>query len=237
MDLTFRTDMTVRLRKSCAEDADVIEAMLVSSEDADVVEAMLEEKTTYGRINFLMKNRHGTPFEHTFFKFYMEMPIFVFREFHRHRVGWSYNEMSGRYRELPPTFYVPAPDRNLVQQGKPGHYEFVPGTPEQHERMRVWMIESCADSYACYQAMLAEGIAKEVSRMVVPVNIFSAQYASCNARSLMAFLSLRTKDESSMFPSFPQREIEMVAEQMEQHFATLMPLTYRAFCENGRVAP
>ena len=237
MDLTFRTDMTVRLRKSCAEDADVIEAMLVSSEDADVVEAMLEEKTTYGRINFLMKNRHGTPFEHTFFKFYMEMPIFVFREFHRHRIGWSYNEMSGRYRELPPTFYVPAPDRNLVQEGKPGHYTFVPGSEEQQAFVQAVIRESCADSYFAYQAMLAEGVAKEVSRMVVPVNIFSAQYASCNARSLMAFLSLRTKDETSMFPSFPQREIEMVAEQMEDEFARLMPLTHRAFCENGRVAP
>lgn len=237
MDLTFRTDMTVRLRKSCAEDADVIEAMLVSSEDADVVEAMLEEKTTYGRINFLMKNRHGTPFEHNFFKFYMEMPIFVFREFHRHRIGWSYNEMSGRYRELPPTFYVPAPDRNLVQQGKPGHYKFVPGDEIMHGNLLLHIEDLCEAAYAAYQEMLREGVAKEVARMVLPVNIYSAQYASCNARSLMAFLSLRTKDETSMFPSFPMREIEMVAEQMEDEFARLMPMTHRAFCENGRVSP
>jgi thymidylate synthase (FAD) len=238
IDLTYRSDMTVKLKKSCAEDADVIEAMLVSSEDADVIEAMLEEKTTFGRINFLMANRHGTPFEHTFFKFYMEMPIFVFREFHRHRIGWSYNEMSGRYRELPPTFYIPAQDRNLVQIGKPGHYTFEPlNDPERYEILVSLMQGSHRQAYGAYKEFIEMGIAKEVSRIVIPVGIYSAQFASCNARSLMAFLSLRTKHEGSKFPSFPQREIEMVAELMEAEFARLMPLTYRAFCDNGRVCP
>lgn len=229
--------MTVKLKKSCAEDADVIEAMLVSSEDADVVEAMLEEKTTFGRINFLMANRHGTPFEHTFFKFYMEMPIFVFREFHRHRIGWSYNEMSGRYRELPPTYYVPGPDRNLLQVGKPGAYTFEPGDPEEYHIVRSMIESGHTVSDSMYRSLLEAGVAKEVSRVVIPVGIYSAQFASCNARSLMAFLSLRTKHPESKFPSFPQREIEMVAELMEAEFARLMPLTYRAFCENGRVCP
>lgn len=229
--------MTVSLRDHMGGDASVIEAMLVSTEDDEVVQAMLEEKTTFGRINFLMKNRHGTPFEHNALKFYMEMPIFVFREFHRHRIGWSYNEMSGRYKELPPTFYVPAPDRNLVQTGKPGHYIFVPGDAAQYQMARLAMIDSYTKSYAAYKQMLDNGIAKEVARMVLPVAIYSAQYATCNARSLMAFLSLRTKDETSTFPSYPMREIEMVAQQMEQYFATLFPMTYKAFCQNGRVAP
>ncbi len=77
-----------------------------------------------------MRDRHGSPFEHNSMTFYVQAPIFVFREFMRHRIA-SYNEESGRYRELRPVFYVPAPERNLVQQGKPGAYEFVPGTPEQ----------------------------------------------------------------------------------------------------------
>jgi thymidylate synthase (FAD) len=263
MDIQFRTDMTVELVECMGSDESILRAMLASTAKAHEVDGYSEEQK-FGKINFLMKNRHGTPFEHAALTFYEEMPIVVFREYHRHRIGWSYNEMSGRYVELPPVFYVPAPDRNLVQQGKPGHYEFVPGTPEQHERMRIWMVEHCSDAYACYQAMLAEGIAKEVARMVLPGNIFSAQYATCNPRSLMAFLSLRTNRDpfwvkdiahfdhpeypdgadlyrqnegGAMFPSKPMREIEMVAEDVESVFAEKFPLTHRAFCENGRVCP
>ena len=88
--------------------------------------------TQAGLINFLMRDRHGTPFEHSSMTFYVQAPIFVFREFMRHRIA-SYNEESGRYRELRPVFYVPGPQRRLRQQGKPGHYEFVDGTPEQLE--------------------------------------------------------------------------------------------------------
>jgi thymidylate synthase (FAD) len=72
---------------------------------------------------------------------------------------------------------------------------------------------------------------------VLPVSTYSSVYATCNARALMSFLSLRTKREDATFPSFPQREIEMVAERMEAEFARLMPLSYRAFNANGRVAP
>lgn len=99
------------------------------------------------------------------------------------------------------------------------------------------MEESYRQSYAAYQAMLAEGVAREVARAVLPVGLFSSMYATCNARSLMHFLSLRTKDERAKVPSFPQREIEMVAEKMEQEWAALMPLTHAAFNEHGRVAP
>ena len=236
-EMTFRSDIRVDLKDWMGGDEAVIQAMLVSSEDADVVEAMLEEKTTFGRINFLMKNRHGTPFEHASLKFYVEAPIFVFREWHRHRIGWSYNEMSGRYRELPPTFYVPARERPLVQQGKPGAYEFVPGTFSQHAKAEAEMRVMYQLAYDSYGTLLADGIAKEVARVVLPVGTYSAMFATCNPRSLMAFLSLRTRREGSLFPSFPQREIEMAAEQMEFGLQQRFPLTYRAFVENGRVAP
>jgi thymidylate synthase (FAD) len=85
--------------------------------------------------------------------------------------------------------------------------------------------------------MLDAGVAREVARGVLPVSIYSSMYATCNARALMHFLSLRTKREDSTFPSFPQREIEMVAEKMEAAFAGAMPLTHAAFNRNGRVAP
>jgi len=85
--------------------------------------------------------------------------------------------------------------------------------------------------------MLAAGIAREVARIVLPVTIYSSMYVTLNARSLMNFLSLRTKHDDATFPSFPQREIEMCAELMEAEWARLMPLTHAAFQGNGRVAP
>jgi len=178
----------------------------------------------------------NSPFEHNSMTFYVQAPIFVFREFMRHRIA-SYNEESGRYRELRPVFYVPGPERMLVQEGKPGRYVFVDGSPEQHALVERETRAACEQAYASYQRMLDAGIAREVARIVLPVTIYSSMYVTMNARSLMNFLSLRTKREDSHFPSFPQREIEMAAEQMEAEFARLMPLTHAAFEKNGRVAP
>jgi thymidylate synthase ThyX len=149
----------------------------------------------------------------------------------------SYNEESGRYRRLEPVFYLPGLDRKLVQQGKPGRYVFVDGTAEQQKLVDEATRAVCTGAYRAYLEMLEAGIAREVARGVLPVSIYSSMYATCNARALMHFLSLRTKREDSAFPSFPQREIEMVAERMEEVFARAMPLTYAAFNRNGRVAP
>jgi thymidylate synthase (FAD) len=178
----------------------------------------------------------NSPFEHNQFTFFVSAPIFVFREFHRHRT-FSYNEESGRYRRLEPVFYVPGPDRKLVQEGKPGRYVFVDGTPEQHKLVDEATRRVCTEAYRAYLEMLEAGVAREVARGVLPVSTYSSMYATCNARALMHFLSLRTKREDSAFPSFPQREIEMVAERMEAFFAEAMPLTHAAFERNGRVAP
>ncbi len=179
----------------------------------------------------------NSPFEHTSMTFFISAPIFVFREFMRHRAGWSYNEESGRYRELEPVFYIPGFDRQLVQEGKPGQYRFVEGTAEQHYLARTAMKASYRQAYEAYQGMLAAGVAREVARSVLSVGLYSSVYATCNARSLMHFLGLRTTHPDAATPSFPQREIEMVGELMEAHWAGLMPLTHAAFNTNGRVAP
>ena len=92
-------------------------------------------------------------------------------------------------------------------------------------------------AYDSYQKMLEAGVAREVARVVLPVATYSSMYVTMNARALMNFLSLRTAREGSHFPSYPQREIEMVAEKMEAEFAKLMPLTYGAFEKSGRIAP
>lgn len=237
-DIVFRSDVTVELIRSAAQDSDVLFAARVSTQGeasraAAGAEASARDR---GLIRYLMRDRHGSPFEHNAFTFYVEAPIFVFREFMRHRVA-SYNEESGRYREMRPVFYVPSPERRLVQVGKPGAYVFEPGTPEQHALVSSEVEQRSVEAYASYQRMLEAGVAREVARTVLPLNLFSSMYVTLNARSLMNVLSLRTKHEEAAFPSFPQREIEMVAEKMETFFAEAMPLTHAAFVETGRIAP
>lgn len=234
----FSSTIGVTLLDKMGSDAGVIAAARVSTKGAESLEGLsggVDEGK--GLINFLMKNRHGTPFEHNAMTFFVHAPIFVYREFHRHRIGWSYNEESGRYKQLDPLFYLPSKHRNLEQVGKPGAYQFVPGTPEQYEAVFYGHGDVCQQAYDNYEKLLALGIAKEVARMSLPVNIYSSQYATCNARSMMAFLSLRTNHPESMFPSSPLREIEMVAEKMEMEFAHHFPIIYEAFERNGRVCP
>lgn len=232
--ISIRSDVSVKLVKVSATDEDVVQAARVSTQG---VESLGSDTKPAGLINYLMRDRHGSPFEHTSFTFLVEAPIFVAREHMRHRVGWSYNEESGRYKELEGIFYRPGSGRNLVQHGKPGAYTFAPGEVEQELRVEHSFGVIYRAAFSHYKQMLADGIAREVARMVLPVGIFTSYYATCNARSLMHFLSLRTISETAKFPSFPQREIEMVAQQMEEAFGKAMPLTYAAFVKHGRVAP
>jgi thymidylate synthase (FAD) len=236
-EIIFRSDMTVELVKASASDADVIWAARVSTAGEQSLEEIGEDPArSAGLINYLARERHGSPFEHTSMTFFISAPIFVFREFMRHRIA-SYNEESGRYRELSPVFYVPDADRKLIQIGKAGAYTFIDGTKEQLEITQAAMKEAYILAYQQYQVMLDAGIAREVARAVLPVGLYSSMYVTMNARALMNFLSLRTAREGSHFPSYPQREIEMVAEKMEVEFARLMPLTHAAFEKSGRVTP
>jgi len=229
--MKFRSDMTVELIQSMGDDSSVVQAARVSSgsdSDGSAGDSSL--------INYLMRDRHGSPFEHNAFTFRIEAPIFVFREFMRHRIA-SYNEESARYKQLDPVFYVTDSDRNLTQVGKPGAYTFEPGDLHQIVSTQSALMESAQEAYKKYEDLLNIGVAREVARMVLPVNIYSSMYVTMNARSLMNFLSLRTLHPDSKVPSFPQREIEMVAEKMEKLFADKMPITYATFNRNGRVAP
>ena len=242
-DIIFRSDVTVELVRSSASDSDVLFAARVSTQGEQTLEsaaahtdASEDEKRSKGLINYLMRDRHGSPFEHNSMTFYVQAPIFVFREFQRHRIA-SYNEESGRYKELSPVFYVPGADRNLVQVGKTGAYEFLPGSAEQIALVEQESRTSSQQAYESYKRMLEAGVAREVARIVLPLNIYSSMYVTMNSRALMNFLSLRTSREGTHFPSFPQREIEMCAEKMEEFWAELMPYTYEAFNKNGRVAP
>lgn len=232
-EIRFRDDMTVELVDHMATDWSVVQAARVST---GLDQKELDHLKTVGLINYLMKNRHGTPFEHNAFKFRIECPIFVAREFMRHRIA-SYNEESGRYKKLDGVFWVPAASRPLVQEGKPGHYVMKPGTMEQYNIAKYHLSMAARQCYEHYEAMLDAGITREVARGALTVAIYTSFYVTMNARGLMNFLSLRVHDEDAMFPSMPQYEIARTAEQMEEHFYHKMPVTYRTYLENGRVCP
>jgi thymidylate synthase (FAD) len=227
--------VVVELVKHSASDEDVAFAARVSTLGEKAQSGSNPDKTA-GLINYLMRDRHGSPFEHSVFTFYVKAPIFVWREHMRHRMA-SYNEESGRYKILEPEFYVPNKERKLLQVGKPGAYTFEEGTNEQVAITYSNYRRTCKEAYVNYQEMINLGIAREVARGVLPLTIYSSAYVTMNSRALMNFLSLRRNVEGQKFPSYPQREIEMVAEKYEDIFKELMPLTHKAFVENGRVSP
>ena len=172
-----------------------------------------------GLVRFLMRERHGTPFEHNFFRFHIKAPLFVTREWQRHRIG-SFNERSGRYSELPDEFYVPAASAVRTQVGKPGAYTFEPHAGRHGRRgARAASSRATPSPTAATRSCSSAGVAKEVARSVLPVGLYTEFYWSVNARSLMNFLSLRNAAAA-------QHEIRVYAEAAEQHFAHAMPVTH-----------
>lgn len=243
MEIQYVDHSTVSLIKSNANDLDVAKAAWVSNFGANGMpqlpegmpsEARLLDRwyrnrpeivaantRIQGLINFLYRERHMSPFEHGSFTFVIDTPIFVAREFMRHRTA-SYNETSGRYKELEPRFYLIPADRPLVQQGKVGSYRFTLGDAEQYGT--VYANTTVANNWAwnAYQNMLDAGVAREVARDVLPVNTMTQFYVTLNPRNLMQFLMLRN-DDNALF------EIREVAKQMEDIFAKEMPMTYEAY--------
>jgi thymidylate synthase (FAD) len=181
-----------------------------------------------GLIRFLMRERHGSPFEHGYFRFLVKAPIFVVREHHRHRAGHSYNEWSGRYSKLEAEFYVPEYVRTQV--GKPGAYSFEPVDEETREMTRREIQENAERAFEAYERLLEQDIAKEVARAVLPLSTYTKYYWSCNPRSLMHFCGLRNHEAA-------QYEIRQYAAAAETFLEQLMPVTHAAFVAAGRIAP
>lgn len=225
--------MFVELIDSMGNDERIVQAARVSLKGANEV---FTNSGVNGTINYLMREKHGSPFEHTAFTFYVKAPIFVFREFQRHRIA-SYNEMSGRYTKLLPEFYVPAPERKLVNVGTSAKPEMAPGTKDQYVFVEEGALRIYEDSWIEYERMINAGVANEVARMVLPLGIYSQMYVTMNLRSLFNFVSLRIHDEYAQHVSRPQREIEMVAELIQPHMKEIFPLAFGSFERNKRVAP
>lgn len=182
-----------------------------------------------GLIDFLIRNRHGSPFEHGTFTFRVHAPLFVAQQWMRHRAGHSYNQESGRYRELENEFYLPALGGWREQTGKPGAYEYGMYTGDGVEAQTVTE-DAYRAAWDAYQALLCSGVAREQARIVLPLGLFTTFYWTCNPRSLMHFLGLRAAEDA-------QHEISVLATDAEAVFCETMPITWKAWDGNGRVAP
>ena len=182
-----------------------------------------------GLVRFLMRERHASPFEHAVFRFHVRCPIFIAREWFRHR--WSsFNEFSMRYAKATEDFYIPEPDDVRTQVGKPGAYSFEPVADEVAETTREELRQVYETAFGAYERLVELGVARELARAVLPVGAYTEFYWTVNARSLMNFLSLRNAEAA-------QREIRRYAEACERFFADRMPVTHEAFVAAGRVAP
>lgn len=215
----------VRLDGFMADDLSVVNAARVSF--AKNQQEM--DDAARGLINFLMRERHGTPFEHNSFRFHVKCPVFVAREWFRHRIG-SFNEFSARYSEVSDEFFVPCDFDVRKQVGKPGSYYYEPVNEEIAEQTINKIREVNEYAYSAYKNMIDTGVARELARTVLPVGMYTQFYWTVNARSLMNFLSLRLSKSA-------QIDIRRYAKSVESTFAEKMPVTYKAWVENGMNCP
>lgn len=193
-------------------------------------------------INYLAKHRHGTPFEHVVFQFYVKAPLVVVREWQRHRIG-SFNEVSGRYITFEPEFYTPEKFRVKAETNKQG--SVVPEEPPTYTGRRDFQWPSVEDwsdwsgnfmddaysfAHHAYLRLKSEGVANELARLVLPLGMYTEFWWTVNLRSLFNFVSLRSADNAMW-------EIQEYSRSLEKILQEKVPIAYQAFINNGRVAP
>lgn len=217
------SEVGVSLIDFMGSDESIVHAARVSIVGA---RAETEGGERLGLLNFLMSNKHSSPFEHVTATFMLDVPIFVTREVHRHRT-FSYNELSGRYSVLRPKFYAPDYDRPLKQIGKPGAYRFEVGSAEEMMNLHSELRFSYQTAWDAYERLLEKGIAKEVARDLLPVGIYTSFYMTGNLRNWLAFLSLRTAPDALF-------EIREAAFKVEELLYTVAPVTLELWDKNSR---
>jgi thymidylate synthase (FAD) len=236
-ELTFLSDISVTEIQSMGGDWSVAAAAKVSINPGEALELARTEETEgiKGLINYLIKQRHGSCLEHNSITFYVHAPLFVFREWHRHRIA-SYNEYSGRYSKMLPEFWVPPLGRNLlpVEGYKAARPQFKAATQEQFD----WLVDDikagAEDDWARYQERLSRGYANEVARVSLGLNIYSKMWVTSNLRAWLNFLSLRTHEPEALFVSYPMAEIEQGARLVEAILTEHFPLSMAAWNAAGR---
>lgn len=228
----FPSSMGVQLVDSMGTEASIVQAARVSTLGADARGA----ESSAGLIKHLYKAGHGSPFEHTSLTFYFDVPICISRQLVKHRL-LSTNETSGRYRELENRFYVPSPERKVVQVGKTSAYAFEGGDGSQKGEVTHAITEASKAAWASYEHLLSKGIAKEVARMVLPVNTYTQLFMTGNLRAWLNFIQLRVDwGEGAAKRSHAQYEIEQVGKQVAHVIETLYPTVFESFVAAGYTA-
>jgi thymidylate synthase (FAD) len=238
-DVTLTSEITVTpVRQMDGDRLIAAAAWATTGKDADAA----TDGDVARLIGMLMKGRHGSVFEFGALVFKVHAPLFVFRQFMRHRIGWSYSEASGRWHRvgtpppLQPIFWVPRRDRPMVVADghKPTAPKMEPAAPIDYDGLVNILRVRYTDAWATYQGLIRQlGIAAEVARAVLPLATYSTCFCQCNPRSAMKFLELRTHGQGQN----PQAEIEEAAAAVEKMLAVGWPATYAAWVESGRVAP
>lgn len=222
----FSSEITVQLKRVWGTDLDVPEAARVSSKGWDEFEEddLILTDGDVSLIEMLSDNDHTSPFEHMGATFYVHVPIFVMREWMRHRTQ-SYNEESGRWKVLGGKFYIPDTDRPTKQIGRTGEYSFVPDE-RTNEFARVATEQANQFVWGMYEAQLDHGVAKEVARMCLPVNIYTSVIISANYLNWMRFLKLRTHPTA-------MHEIRNAANQVQSILTQKFPVSTGAWLKDA----
>jgi thymidylate synthase (FAD) len=207
----------VRLVDAMGGDGAVVDAARVCYDSRSKGEAQ-----DRALIAYLMKHSHLTPFEHAVFKFHASTPIFVARQWFRHRMA-SYNEVSGRYTEVKDEFYIPAVWRSQDTVNKQGS---VAAAKLDHAGLSARLADQVRSAVAAYRGMLGAGVAREMARLVLPLNLYTQFYWTVNCRSLMNFISLRADEHA-------QWEMQQYALALAEFFRLRMPWTWEAFLSHA----
>ena len=216
-DIDLRSDMRIEYVDHMGDDKRIAQAARVSTGNDD------SDRPHEGLVKRLWRDQHTSTFEHNTLTVMVEVPIFVAREWHRHRTQ-AFNEVSGRYSEMEPVFYVPGEDRPLVQTGKAMDYRREAGNKRHRARASAAHRMSAEDAWDEYQSMLEFGIAREVARNVLPVSLYTRFYATANLRNWLAFIKLRT-DPTAL------HEIQDAARQVADLIQETWPTAWAAYEE------
>lgn len=171
-------------------------------------------------ISYLLRNGHTSPFESVVFTFQVKAPIFVFRQWHRHRT-WSFNEISARYSELPEEFYVPEEAQITTQHSSNKQMRTDEVNPHAFYIRRQIQAQG-ETAFALYQEMMADGCPRELARSVLPVGTYSKMFATVDFHNLLHFLRLRLHEHA-------QYEIRVYAEAMLKLIQPIVPQSVAAF--------
>lgn len=213
----------VRLVDHMGDDLSIIRAARVSYNEEWKTGEDLEKDTKL--LKYLWKNHHTTPFESVIFTFEVKAPIFVFRQWHRHRTQ-SYNELSARYRELSEDFYIPDPLLIGIQSknNKQGRDIDEALDLVVNNSLINDYIHQVHESFKLYRECLEKGWPRELARMMLPVSTYSHMFTTLNLKNLLGFLTLRDD-------SHAQYEIRVYAQAMKKLITPIVPITIEAYNE------